>query len=114
VRPLANILLASGLQPDEILEIMEECCKSADGSLSAPIDAQNLGELQLPCMKILCIWRRDARYVNAQGLPRCLPRCGQDGSFEALVRQADPAARVDQLLETLESSAQFECYPVET
>lgn len=103
IRSLTNVLLASGVQPHEIRRLVGECCVAADDLIPAAVPSQNLGELQLPCMKILCIWRRDPQYVDSQGLPRPLPRHGDAGSFDALVRQADPLARADLLFDTLDT-----------
>jgi hypothetical protein len=97
LKGIVDILLACGISRDEIYS---ELMGVLDGSQQTPSDdgSRQLGSMQRVCMELICVWRRDPKYLAADGRPAVLPYDGQEPSFRGLCEQVSAGSDPDHLL----------------
>ena len=102
LRPLARLLVVSGLTQTEILQQVQQCLIDQPTGVG-PRDPVHLGLGQRDCMEIMCLWRRDRRFLASDGLPAVLPITGSGATFQELCIVADVHGSAATVLETLVS-----------
>lgn len=100
IGPLVRILMRNGLDAEEISRAFHQALTRSN---AGPDPQQNvrLGAMQRDCMEVMCRWRRDKRFLDAQGLPVPL-RQGENGAgFKDLCTASGVKSDVAALLSTL-------------
>jgi len=98
--PLVRILIRNGLGTNEITKAFSEAMSvnSVESDLRQHV---RLGGMQRDCMEVMCLWRRDSRFLDDQGRPVALPQDGKDVSFEDLCKAAGSRSDFQAVLSTL-------------
>jgi hypothetical protein len=100
VRLFIDLVAAGGAtQP-----MIEQAVKIATASPAQQGDSTvftELGTLQRDCMEVMCTWRRDASFLDEEGLPLPLYQNSGPRSFSELCRRAGCKHRIDQVLNAL-------------
>jgi hypothetical protein len=101
LRSLGRVLAAAGISAEcieqHVAEVVAEARKTPQGA-----QALNLGSMQRECMELMCLWRRDGRFLDDSGLPAALTVDGSNQSFAALCQTARASSNPLDLLQLLD------------
>lgn len=100
LRSLGRVLAAAGVST-RALEEHADCLLAAARTTGGPSEALNLGSMQRQCMEVMCLWRRDPRFLDSEGWPAALSLGEESTGFRALCREAGVTADPAELLEIL-------------
>lgn len=98
--PLMRLLTAGGFSHGDILGSFERSLPDSQ-RVTSGVPSINLGLQLRDCMEVMCIWRRDPRYLSIDGAPSSLKIRGDGVSFAGLCATAASRTEADLLLETL-------------
>lgn len=96
-RSLGRLLAATGVSVRSIEHQVPELVREA-GSTEVAVQVVHLGAVQRECMEVLCLWRREARFLDKEGFPLPLPLDGTERSFAALCRMAQVRSKPSDLV----------------
>ena len=68
LRSLIRVLAAAGVPHERMSKALQSLALEA-GSVGRASELVSLGSMQRDCMEVMCLWRRDQRFVDDQGLP---------------------------------------------
>lgn len=99
MRRIVRILHACGLSRSDLLEM----ARTEIGDLIEPTEGllRTTTRQTLVCSNIVLRWRRDPRFVGADGLPLQLIIAGGSLSFSEIVQAVAPGESVDEILRTM-------------
>jgi len=102
IASLVRILRFGGLSREDILSAFIRAAESTDAP-SQIVDSVNLGHIQRDCMEVLCLWRREPEFLDANGLPTALSIADGSPSFRDLCSHVPITSNVSDLLDTLKA-----------
>jgi hypothetical protein len=100
IQRVVRILRCCGLSDSKIREIVEEAMPRLQSAQAGYVTAATAHHL-ITCSDLVLKWRRDSRFLTAEGLPCLLSLESNSPSFRDLVRVAAPQSDPIQLLETM-------------
>lgn len=98
---LVGVMLAAGIPYSTISRVVEERM-APRAVMPAASSAVSLGSRQRECMEVMCLWRRDVRFMTSTGEPRGLPVSQGRPNFRDLCEAADVHTNPEELMELLE------------
>lgn len=93
-------LVAVGFSAQQIQESVAAAI-GAQESIEGAIPAVSLGRELRDCMEVMCLWRREPKFLGPDGLARALVIDGCAGSFQDLYEQASPSGDYERGLREL-------------
>ncbi len=100
VRRVIRILMACGIVGSDLREIFSQEISTATSVAQPQVNPTTARHI-ITCSDIVLRWRRDSKFLTAEGLPSLLSLRGDPSNFGELVHAVSPGEDPQELLKTL-------------